>query len=124
MEVPPYDVTGKDSVVTATGLKYWKMNETEGTSPEKGQMVFVHYSGFLLDGKKFDSSWDRMKPFNFNVGMGRVIKGWDEGIMLLKVGEKARFEIPANLAYGAAGAGGAIPPNATLIFDVELLKIH
>ena len=88
-----------------------------------GSNVSVHYSGFLLDGTKFDSSYDRGQPITFPIGQGRVIPGWDEGIALLKVGSKARFIIPPNLAYGERGAGGVIPPNATLIFEVELVDI-
>lgn len=121
----PYQTDGLEAKSTATGLKYYVIEETEGDMPKKGQTVHVHYTGYLEDGTKFDSSWDRMRPFNFPLGQGRVIKGWDEGIGLLRVGEKARFVIPSNLGYGASGAGGGlIPPNATLIFDVELLKIQ
>ncbi|MBW6481789.1 MAG: FKBP-type peptidyl-prolyl cis-trans isomerase [Vicingaceae bacterium] len=87
-------------------------------------MVSVHYSGYLLNGKMFDSSVERNQPFNFALGQGKVIKGWDEGIALLKVGEKARLIIPANLAYGVNGAGGIIGPNETLVFDVELLGVQ
>lgn len=124
MEVPPYNIEGKEEKTTASGLKYYKISSTDGATPQKGQMVFVHYTGTLENGKKFDSSWDRMRPFNFNLGMGKVIKGWDEGIALMKVGEKARFIIPSDLGYGKKGAGNVIPPDATLIFDVELLKIQ
>ena len=87
-------------------------------------MVAAHYTGYLLDGTKFDSSVERDSPHNFQLGVGQVIPGWDEGIALLKVGEKARLIIPANLAYGAQGAGGIIPPNATIVFDVELMKVQ
>jgi len=83
----------------------------------------VHYEGSLLSGQVFDSSYKRNQPIDFQLGVGQVIKGWDEGISLLKVGDKARFVIPSDLAYGNAGAGGVIPPNATLIFDVELMKV-
>lgn len=120
----PFDVTGKDTTTTATGLKIIKLNTTEGTQATANKMVSVHYSGYLLNGKMFDSSVERNQPFNFALGQGKVIKGWDEGIALLKVGEKARLIIPANLAYGANGAGGVIGPNETLIFDVELLGVQ
>ena len=86
-------------------------------------MVSVHYKGQLLDGTVFDSSYKRKQPLDFNVGLGQVISGWDEGIQLLKVGDKARFVIPSELAYGSQGAGGVIPPDAPLIFDVELVNV-
>ena len=109
---------------TESGLYYMMIQEGKGdATPNKGQKVSVHYKGMLLDGKVFDSSYNRNQPLDFNVGVGQVIPGWDEGIMLLKVGDKARFVIPSDLAYGAAGAGGVIPPNAALIFDVELMAI-
>lgn len=124
-DIGPYKTEGLEAKTTASGLKYYVVQENaEGEIPKKGEMVHVHYSGYLEDGTKFDSSWDRMRPFNFQLGIGRVIKGWDEGIGLLKVGEKARFVIPSELGYGSSGAGGVIPPNATLIFDVELLKVQ
>ena len=94
-----------------------------GVKPEKGQTVAVHYKGMFADGGVFDESYKRGKPIEFPVGMGNVIPGWDEGILLLNTGDKARFVIPSDLAYGSAGAGGVIPPNATLIFDVELMEI-
>ena len=119
-----YKTEGVEEKKTATGLKYYIIEESEGEMPKKGQTVHVHYTGYLESGAKFDSSWDRMRPFNFPLGQGRVIKGWDEGIGLMKVGEKARFVIPSNLGYGKRGAGGTIPPDATLIFDVELLKVQ
>ena len=97
------------------------INSGNGDSPKKGDTVKVHYKGMLLDETVFDSSYKRAQPIEFNVGIGQVIKGWDEGIMLLKKGDKAKFIIPSDLAYGEAGAGGVIPPNATLIFEVELL---
>ena len=114
---------------TESGLKYAILQKSEKTqTPQKGQLVTVHYTGWLeKDGKlgtKFDSSVDRGQPFKFTVGIGQVIKGWDEGVMLMKIGEKRRFTIPAELGYGSRGAGRLIPPNATLIFDVELLEVE
>jgi FKBP-type peptidyl-prolyl cis-trans isomerase len=108
---------------TASGLRYQILQKGEGKKATKGAEVSVHYKGQLLDGTVFDSSYKRKQPIDFNVGVGQVIAGWDEGIQLLQVGDKARFIIPSNLAYGAAGAGGVIPPNATLIFDVELMNV-
>ena len=107
--------------VTSSGLRYNIISNGKGKSPEKGDSVKVHYKGMLIDETVFDSSYKRNQPIEFNVGVGQVIPGWDEGIMLLKKGDKAKFVIPSNLAYGEAGAGGVIPPNATLIFEVELL---
>jgi FKBP-type peptidyl-prolyl cis-trans isomerase len=108
---------------TASGLRYQILQKGTGKKATKGAGVSVHYKGQLLDGTVFDSSYKRKQPIDFNVGIGQVIAGWDEGIQLLQVGDKARFVIPSNLAYGAAGAGGVIPPNATLIFDVELMDV-
>ena len=113
----------KNAIKTGSGLLYSILNEGSGKKPQKGSIVSVHYSGYLLDGTKFDSSYDRGQPITFPIGEGRVIKGWDEGIALLNVGAKAKFIIPSDLAYGERGAGGVIPPNATLIFEVELLEI-
>ncbi|WP_088890295.1 FKBP-type peptidyl-prolyl cis-trans isomerase [Leptolyngbya ohadii] len=110
-------------VTTPSGLKYIDEVEGSGAAPEAGQTVYVHYTGTLEDGTKFDSSRDRNRPFSFRLGAGQVIKGWDEGISTMKVGGQRRLIIPPDLGYGARGAGGVIPPNATLIFDVELLKI-
>ena len=111
----------KDFKVTKSGLKYQIINKKNGKKPISGDFVKVHYEGKLLDETIFDSSYKRNEPIEFKVGIGQVIPGWDEGIMLLNKGEKARFIIPSNLAYGDSGAGGVIPPNATLIFDVELI---
>jgi len=108
---------------TASGLRYQILQKGAGKQATKGAGVSVHYKGQLLDGTVFDSSYKRKEPIDFNVGLGQVIAGWDEGIQLLQVGDKARFVIPSNLAYGAAGAGGVIPPDATLIFDVELMGV-
>ena len=108
---------------TASGLAYFMIKEGEGEQATAGKTVSVHYTGKLTDGTKFDSSHDRNAPIEFPLGEGRVIPGWDEGIALLKVGGKATFIIPPNLAYGARGAGGVIPPNATLIFEVELMQV-
>jgi FKBP-type peptidyl-prolyl cis-trans isomerase len=108
---------------TNSGLAYFMIKEGEGEQANAGKTVSVHYTGKLTDGTKFDSSYDRDSPIEFPLGSGRVIPGWDEGIALLKVGGKATFIIPPNLAYGERGAGGVIPPNATLIFEVELLEI-
>jgi peptidyl-prolyl cis-trans isomerase A (cyclophilin A) len=108
---------------TKSGLRYQILQKGTGKQATKGAGVSVHYKGQLLDGTVFDSSYKRKDPIDFNVGLGQVIAGWDEGILLLQVGDKARFVIPSNLAYGTAGAGGAIPPDATLIFDVELMAV-
>lgn len=108
---------------TESGLRYQILQKGDGKKATKGAGVSVHYKGQLLDGTVFDSSYKRKEPIDFNVGLGQVIAGWDEGIQLLQVGDKARFVIPSNLAYGSAGAGGVIPPNATLIFDVELMAV-
>ncbi|MFA6066719.1 MAG: FKBP-type peptidyl-prolyl cis-trans isomerase [Candidatus Babeliaceae bacterium] len=112
---------------TDSGLEYEIIQEGAGESPAKGQHVTVHYTGWLDNngqpGAKFDSSVDRGEPFTFIIGVGQVIQGWDEGVASMKVGEKRRLTIPSNLGYGARGAGRVIPPHATLIFDVELLKI-
>tara|TARA_B110000438_G_scaffold258731_1_gene267602 strand:+ start:1851 stop:2882 length:1032 start_codon:yes stop_codon:yes gene_type:complete len=112
----------KETIKTDSGLRYKILKEGNGDKPYPGQTVKVHYSGFLPNGVKFDSSYDRNQPFEFIVS-GRVIKGWNEGIQLLNTGAKAKFVIPPDLAYGSRGAGGVIPPNATLIFEVELLEI-
>lgn len=112
-----------DMQQTASGLYYKITKATDGKAPKAGDMVSVHYAGKLVDGTEFDSSFKRGEPIEFNVGVGQVIKGWDEGIMLLKEGETATFLIPSELGYGARGAGGVIPPNAWLIFDVELVKV-
>ena len=113
----------KKTVTTASGLKYVDAVVGKGASPTAGKQVKVHYTGTLENGKKFDSSVDRNEPFSFTIGVGQVIKGWDEGVMTMKVGGKRKLIIPSNLGYGARGAGGAIPPNATLLFDVELLDV-
>ncbi len=108
---------------TPSGLRYKMIQEGKGVQAEKGKKVSVHYEGSLLSGEVFDSSYKRSEPIDFQLGVGQVIPGWDEGISLLKVGDKARFVIPSDLAYGSAGAGGVIPPDATLIFDVELMGV-
>ena len=108
---------------TESGLRYKIIQKGTGKEAEKGKTVSVHYKGQLADGTVFDSSYKRNQPIDFSLGVGQVIKGWDEGIQLLKVGDKARFVIPSHLGYGSQGAGGVIPPNATLIFDVELMDV-
>ncbi len=110
-------------ITTDSGLQYVVIAEGDGAQPQTGQRVFVHYVGTLEDGTKFDSSRDRGRPFDFTIGQGQVIKGWDEGVGMMKVGDRRKLIIPPELGYGARGAGGVIPPNATLIFDVELLRI-
>jgi len=108
---------------TNSGLLYKRILQGEGKKAEKGKTVSVHYKGMLTDGTVFDSSYKRKEPIEFLLGRGQVIEGWDEGIQLLQVGDKARFVIPSHLAYGERGAGGVIPPRATLIFDVELMNV-
>lgn len=123
-DAPEGDAMADENVVTTdSGLQYVVINEGDGAQPQSGQRVFVHYVGTLEDGTKFDSSRDRGRPFDFTVGQGQVIKGWDEGVGMMRVGDRRKLIIPPDLGYGARGAGGVIPPNATLIFDVELLRI-
>jgi len=110
-------------VTTDSGLMYVVLNEGKGSKPKRGTIILAHYTGTLLDGKKFDSSYDRGKPLEFSVGVGKVIKGWDEALLDMRKGEKRVLIIPSNLAYGERGAGEAIPPNATLVFQVELVDI-
>ncbi len=109
---------------TESGLRYKMIQKGDGKQAEKGKTVSVHYEGSLENGKVFDSSYKRKSPIDFQLGVGQVISGWDEGIALLKVGDKARFVIPSHLGYGSQGAGGVIPPDATLIFDVELMNVR
>ncbi len=125
VKVEEYNVKGKDTLTTASGLQYIIVKDApKGTAAVAGHKVSVHYSGYLTDGKMFDSSVKRDQPFEFTLGVGQVIKGWDEGVALMKEGEKCRFIIPYQLAYGERGYLGAIPPKATLVFDVELLKVY
>jgi FKBP-type peptidyl-prolyl cis-trans isomerase FkpA len=119
----PAKTTGKGTT-TASGLKYWDLKKGTGAVAKSGAVVKVHYTGWLTDGKKFDSSVDRNEPFEFKLGAGMVIRGWDEGVAGMKVGGKRQLQIPPDLGYGAHGAGAAIPPNATLVFDVELLGVN
>lgn len=118
----------KKMTKTESGLQYRDIKEGTGEKPKKGQICVMHYTGWLWEngakGKKFDSSVDRGEPFDFPIGTGRVIKGWDEGVLSMKVGGKRELLIPPNLGYGSHGAGRIIPPNATLLFEVELLKIQ
>jgi FKBP-type peptidyl-prolyl cis-trans isomerase len=118
----PMKVSGSPTA-TPSGLQYWDIVVGTGPTAAAGSTVKVHYSGFLTSGAKFDSSRDRGEPFSFQLGAGQVIKGWDEGVAGMKVRGQRQLRIPPQLGYGAEGAGGVIPPNATLIFDVELLDV-
>jgi peptidylprolyl isomerase len=109
------------TMTTSSGLKYQDLVVGNGPLPKAGRRVRVHYTGWLTNGKKFDSSLDRNEPFEFTLGRGEVIPGWDEGVATMHVGGKRKLTIPPGLAYGSTGAGGVIPPNATLVFEVELL---
>jgi len=123
--LPFWAVAEETPTETASGLKYVDLKKGNGASPKKGQNVLVHYTGWLKkNGKKFDSSVDRGDPFAFRIGVGQVIRGWDEGVLSMKVGGKRKLIIPPKLGYGARGAGSLIPPNATLIFEVELLDLR
>ena len=118
----PTAVSGKPTI-TASGLQYWEIKKGAGKLAQAGKKVSVHYTGWLTDGKEFDSSRDSGEPIQFKLGVGEVIKGWDEGVAGMKVGGKRQLRIPPELGYGARGAGSAIPPNATLVFDVELMDV-
>src|SRR5580658_301300 len=119
----PAKVTG-DGVKTPSGLTYWDLRVGNGEVAKEGSRVRVHYTGWLTNGKKFDSSVDAGKPFDFTIGNGEVIKGWEEGVAGMKVGGKRQLRIPPELAYGAEGYPPTIPPNATLIFDIQLLGVQ
>jgi FKBP-type peptidyl-prolyl cis-trans isomerase FkpA len=112
------------AITTASGLQIEDTKVGEGAEAKAGQIASVHYTGWLTDGTKFDSSKDRNDPFPFKLGAGRVIQGWDEGVQGMKVGGVRKLTIPPQLGYGAQGAGRVIPPNATLVFEVELLDVH
>ncbi len=112
------------ATTTTSGLKYEDIKVGTGAQPSNGQKVSVHYTGWLTNGKKFDSSVDRGQPFQFVIGQGQVIKGWDEGVATMKIGGKRKLTIPPNLGYGAGGMPPVIPPNSTLIFEVELLGVQ
>ena len=118
-----FTMAQSDTITTGSGLKYIVVEKNDGVSSENGKAVEVHYTGYLLNGKVFDSSKDRNEPIEFVLGAGQVIKGWDEGISLMSVGDKYKLIIPPGLAYGSKGAGNVIPPDATLIFDVELISV-
>ncbi|MEM8602563.1 MAG: FKBP-type peptidyl-prolyl cis-trans isomerase [Cyanobacteria bacterium P01_H01_bin.121] len=118
------EMDSNNLATTDSGLQYEDLVVGTGATPEKGQTVVVHYVGTLEDGSEFDSSVKRGRPFQFKIGVGQVIKGWDEGVGTMNVGGKRKLIIPPELGYGARGAGGVIPPNATLIFEVELLDIN
>ncbi|WP_069791602.1 FKBP-type peptidyl-prolyl cis-trans isomerase [Cyanobacterium sp. IPPAS B-1200] len=129
MKTGNMEIDLSNAQTSSTGLISVQTEAGEGESPTRGQKVTVHYTGYLSEegykrGKKFDSSKDRNQPFTFTIGVGQVIKGWDEGVANMKIGDKTTLIIPPDLGYGARGAGGVIPPNATLIFDVELLGIN
>jgi len=119
-----FEIPDMTVVTTASGLKYEELRVGTGEAAAKGKSVEVHYTGWLTNNKKFDSSRDRGKPFSFSLGKGMVIKGWDEGVAGMKVGGKRKLTIPPALGYGARGVGGVIPPNATMVFEVELLKVN
>ena len=121
---PPFPCPPAAATTTASGLTYLVTERGAGQPLKAGDTVLVHYTGLLTDGTKFDSSRDRGEPFPFELGAGRVIRGWDEGVSKLRVGDRATFVIPPQLGYGARGAGGAIPPNATLIFIIEILGVR
>ena len=120
----PAEIAESDYVTTESGLKYYDLEEGSGQSPKTGRPVVVHYTGWLEDGTMFDSSLNRGQPFSFVIGVEQVIPGWDEGVASMKTGGKRQLVIPAELGYGERGAGGVIPPNATLIFEVELLEVQ
>jgi peptidylprolyl isomerase len=114
---------GADTVKTASGLQYIDIKAGTGASPQTGQTCVVHYTGWLTNGQKFDSSKDKNTPFSFQLGQGRVIKGWEEGVSTMKIGGMRKLIIPPQLGWGERGAGNVIPPNSTTVFEVELLEI-
>jgi FKBP-type peptidyl-prolyl cis-trans isomerase len=118
------DKKKEEIITTKSGLKYVEQKVGDGKTAKAGDTVDVHYTGTLTNGKKFDSSRDRNEPFTFDLGKGKVIKGWDEGVVGMKEGGKRKLIIPPELGYGKSGAGKVIPPDATLIFEVELLKVN
>jgi FKBP-type peptidyl-prolyl cis-trans isomerase len=120
----PSSVEGVAEQVSASGLKFYILKEGSGESPAQGQTVAVHYTGWLADGTKFDSSVDKGRPLVFPAGVGKVIRGWDESVLAMKLGEKRQIRVPPELGYGERGAGGVIPPGATLTFDMELMELR